>query len=167
MLLPREQDDAIVDDGDPFAEVLVGDRDAASDCPGARVDLAQGRFAAQATAFVELAAGHHQPFGERTAIVGTAFDHLDAQQLDGLPRCAVVEVSTCDREVVGVVETAGVVVVVVGATVDALSVASPHATTDAVMSNASDVHDASNCSRMSRRSSHRVRRSKRGSHAGR
>jgi hypothetical protein len=34
------------------------------------------------------------------------------------------------------VESVGTIVVVVGASVDALSVASPHATTDAVMSNA-------------------------------
>ena len=37
---------------------------------------------------------------------------------------------------VGVVETVGANVVVLDTTVDALSVASPHATTDAVMSNA-------------------------------
>ena len=74
LVLPGEVKDFAVEDGDAFAEILVGDADFFEDFAGFEFDFAQGGEAIQTGAFVENAIEENKALGECGAVVRIGVD---------------------------------------------------------------------------------------------
>jgi len=77
--LPGELDQPVVNEGQPFGEVLLSDWDAADDLAGLRIDLAQRGLAVLPGALVEGAVMEQQALGVGGRVVGAHVQHLRTQ----------------------------------------------------------------------------------------